>query len=357
MGKFNERRDEVITAGEYIIIDECMCNWRGAEQFLKDPNSVHVTKIQRKPKGVGFELKSSADGYSGILLRIEMQEGKLVKEPKEYEREPDKIPFHAAIVLRLLSKSYHGTGRIIVGDAAFGSLTTCTELYRRGLYFLGVIKTACSGFPKKFFEAWGKGENGNAKPTRGDCKVLRTTIGTGNNTTEVTALGWYAKDGMVKQFIGSTSVTTAGTPLKVPRTKLSVDENGVITTKTIYRETPRPKLVEDLFKYFGAIDHHDRYRQGYLAMERSWGTKCWWHRVFCTLYGMCLTDAYLAYCMDNKDANGAGNDDENKMQYIEFLGHLAHGLIFAEANDKAMQLRDRNVDNTAANIAEQVKNK
>ena len=30
-------------------------------------------------------------------------------------------------------------------------------------------------------------------------------------------------------------------------------------------------------------------------MEREWYTHKWWHRVFATIYGICLIDSYLAY--------------------------------------------------------------
>jgi len=44
----------------------------------------HVTKIVRKPKGVGLELKALADCESGIMLRLEIQKGKAAMASKEY---------------------------------------------------------------------------------------------------------------------------------------------------------------------------------------------------------------------------------------------------------------------------------
>ena len=54
-------------------------------------------------------------------------------------------------------------------------------------------------------------------------------------------------------------------------------------------------MIELFFSCFGAIDVHDHYRQGSLAFEREWYTHCWWHRLFATVFGMCIVDAYLAY--------------------------------------------------------------
>ena len=35
----------------------------------------HVTKIARKPKGVGAELKDAVDSETNIIIRLELQEG------------------------------------------------------------------------------------------------------------------------------------------------------------------------------------------------------------------------------------------------------------------------------------------
>jgi len=63
-------------------------------------------------------------------------------------------------------------------------------------------------------------------------------------------------------------------------------------------ETPekvvnRPKIVEDIFKSFSVIDIHDHLRQGSLAIERQWNTNKWPLRLFQTVLGMIITNAYL----------------------------------------------------------------
>ena len=44
----------------------------------------HVTCIERKPKGVGSELKNCADADTKIILQLEMQEGASIMANKEY---------------------------------------------------------------------------------------------------------------------------------------------------------------------------------------------------------------------------------------------------------------------------------
>ena len=84
------------------MVDEAMYSYKGAERLFKgNPGTIHITKIPRKPKGVGIELKASADGETGCLLNLEIQEGQTA-QIKKYQCAPDDLPFHCAIVLRSL---------------------------------------------------------------------------------------------------------------------------------------------------------------------------------------------------------------------------------------------------------------
>ena len=53
--------------------------------------------------------------------------------------------------------------------------------------------------------------------------------------------------------------------------------------------------MEAYFDNANAIDVHNHLRQGGLELERHWKTHTWWHRNFATIFGMCETDAYLAF--------------------------------------------------------------
>jgi hypothetical protein len=44
----------------------------------------HITKIPRKPEPVGAEIKDMCDGVSGIMLWLELMEGKLVMATKRF---------------------------------------------------------------------------------------------------------------------------------------------------------------------------------------------------------------------------------------------------------------------------------
>ena len=52
-----------------------MSAWRGKDGNFCSDGMPHVTKIARKPKGVGAELKDAADSETNIIIRLELQEG------------------------------------------------------------------------------------------------------------------------------------------------------------------------------------------------------------------------------------------------------------------------------------------
>ena len=118
-----------------MVIDECMSAWRGFDSFECIFVLPYKTKIIRKPEGVGAELKSLCDDESGILLHLEIMEGKETQAVKEFS---DIYPSSIALTLRI-TKKYFGTGITVHADSAFGSVSCAVALASRGLYFMGCI--------------------------------------------------------------------------------------------------------------------------------------------------------------------------------------------------------------------------
>lgn len=54
------------------------------------------------------------------------------------------------MTLRLV-QPWFGSKRTVIGDSAFASFSTCVALLSMGLFFIGIVKTATSKFPKAFF--------------------------------------------------------------------------------------------------------------------------------------------------------------------------------------------------------------
>ena len=53
----------------------------------------------------------------------------------------------------------HGKGHAVYGDSYFTSIQTVKALLEHGTYYLGMLKTASAGFPKKYLQslAWDDG--------------------------------------------------------------------------------------------------------------------------------------------------------------------------------------------------------
>jgi hypothetical protein len=87
------------------------------------------------------------------------------------------------------------------------------------------------------------------------------------------------------------------------------------------REVERPACISMYFDGCGKIDQHNQARQGFLRLEKHWTTQSGWFRVFTTLVGITVTDAWL--CM----RSGLGSDNPlRNVSIIKFAGILAKQL-------------------------------
>lgn len=69
---FNFQRRTMLKAGPKCVVDESMFEWRGKDATHGIDGCPHVTKIPRKPKAVGMEVKNMADCDSGIMMAMEI---------------------------------------------------------------------------------------------------------------------------------------------------------------------------------------------------------------------------------------------------------------------------------------------
>ena len=121
---FNERRVKHVKPGHTIVCDECMSAWKGSDGKYKTNGCSHKTKIVRKPEGVGCELKSAADGMSGIILQLELMEGSEAQSKKPGHAEYGE---GTSQLLRLCAP-WRGTARTIIADSAFSSVKSLLAL-------------------------------------------------------------------------------------------------------------------------------------------------------------------------------------------------------------------------------------
>eukprot|EP00731_Ephydatia_muelleri_P002247 Em0001g2247a len=133
------------------LVDGFLMNEEYRKYFL-DGSSVLMNLYlhgERKPKGVGCELKNCADADTKIILQLEIQEGASIMANKEYVAE---YKLAGTAQLLRLTKPWHGSGRAISADSAFASVTTAIACRKNGMHFTGLVKTATRMYPKKYMD-------------------------------------------------------------------------------------------------------------------------------------------------------------------------------------------------------------
>jgi hypothetical protein len=307
---FNRVRRNNVVPGRELVVDECMSAYRGLNgKYMKHGNPSEI-KIARKPEGVGTEFKSLADGQSGVLLRLDPREELPVQRAKKYEH----LGSSTGAPLRLV-EDFFFSSRSLTGDSAFSSLQLVDQLRRNGLFYNGIVKQCSKKYPKSAFIAWGE-----TIAKKGDHIHYSTDLPNGGG--KVFATAW--QDKRTKMIISNCSQLGEGEPVIKKRHRL-INTNGITRTEMYEKTVRRPLQVEHLFKYFSVIDVHDHYRQGSLRLEKAWVTKKWWHRIVCTILGMSVTDAFLAY---RYEYHGDAYNNSKELDFTDFLHILVQKMVF-----------------------------
>lgn len=148
---FNLNRRSSVTPGEFLTIDECMCFWLGQNSIYNSKGMPHITKIIRKPRGVGAEFKAICCSETGILLGLELMEGKTRQQAKAYHHLYGE---GTSVVLRLCTP-YNTLPRTVVADSYFSSVKTAIALHEHlNLRFMGIVKTATRNYPMAYMKKW-----------------------------------------------------------------------------------------------------------------------------------------------------------------------------------------------------------
>jgi hypothetical protein len=172
--EFNARRRQVISPGEFVCIDESMVPWEGADSAHRKHGAPYVTKIIRKPTPVGIEIKNAACSQSGVMLALEVQEGKEAMARKDFANCGSA---GTAWVLRLTKEAnLFASWRTVCADSAFASVKTALTCLQHKMHFRGVVKTATKLFPLHFFNRTQLNRGDSVTLTNGALQEGRTVI-------------------------------------------------------------------------------------------------------------------------------------------------------------------------------------
>eukprot|EP00960_Hanusia_phi_P063826 765588-Hanusia_phi.AAC.2 len=288
---FNENRKQSINAGTELLIDESMGKWIPRNEYTAE-GIPHLTKIARKPMGVGCEYKNLAECTYGILLFLELQEGKEIMETKMYDI---GCPKHTSLVMRL-AQNYLDKGHAIYGDSAFASLSTAKTLFSRKTFFTGLVKQCSSGFPKRYLneEAW------DIMDHRGKTQTVSLKMDIDGMNFMIYGHAWN-EPGRVnvprKILISTWNTTEEASPHEKKRVRI----NGETRRTEHYTfNVPRTKMIKSYFTSASIIDVHNHLRQDSLGLENAIGTQNWRFRMMCTILGFIEVDAFKIYAECNR---------------------------------------------------------
>jgi hypothetical protein len=194
------------------------------------------------------------------------------------------------------------------GDSWFGSVKSAAAVGKKGDHACMIVKTAHSRCPKKWLEEKMKDFPG------GTWIVLEGRASP--EGVDLVCLGYKYNKKKVLTFVltrgcGSTA------PGKPYEAKFP-DQYGNIC----YRDVARPTVLSSFFESSNAVDRHNQARQSCLALEKAWITKDGYFRLFTTIIGMCVTDAWKI-----SNGNKQGGEEESIRSIRYFSDKLAYELL------------------------------
>ena len=255
-----------------------MSRWYGMGGFWINEGLPQYVAMERKPEN-GCEIQNSADGVSGVMMRLKLV--KTAEEEATIVREDENGLLHGTSILLELTKPWHNKGdRVVCADSYFASVGAAEEMEKKGLGFIGVVKTATKRFPQAYLSTI-ELEN------RGD---YRGVVSKNPNGRPIyAAFVWMDRDR--RYFISSRSSLHEGAPYSRNRLR-QVDQTPNAPPVHVDLNIPQPKAAEIYYSTCARIDQHNRTRQDDFELEKKLGTKVWHIRVNHSILGMADVDTY-----------------------------------------------------------------
>ena len=301
---FNEHRQNFFYPSEMICVDESMSRWYGQGGHWINHGLPQYVALDRKPEN-GCEIQNAACGVSGVMLRLKLVKGANLPgvEDEDFADNSNSL-LHGTRVLKHLVSPWFGSHRIVCADSYFASVGAANELFRNGLRFIGVVKTATRGFPKQILTSV-------ELQSRGDFFALKA-----NATARTPALGamvWMDRER--RYFISTAGSFEAGTPYERTRWR-QVDQTPNAAPEQVVFTIPQPKIAEIYYSTCGSIDRHNRLRQDDLCIEKKVETKDWSRRVNLSIFSMIVVDTWLVFNALRNTPQLELNQKENKNKNV-----------------------------------------
>ena len=272
----------------------------------------NLSYVARKPKPLGTEFKNVVDGMSGVMMWLEIQEGKERMRALEHTQ---ALGGTAACVLRGVNATCTFTHIedatmeddedigsdsspfLYFADSWFGSVKSAANVGKTGNHCCFVIKTAHSRSPKFWLEDKMKDMPG------GTWIVLE-----GKPEKDLICVGYKYNKKKVLTFVMTRGAgsTKAGEPYQAR----FPDKYGNVCV----RHVMRPAIISQYFQFSNCVDLHNQSRQFDLALEEKWVTQNPYFRLYTTMIGMTVVDAW-------KIDRLVSTDTRTIKEYGDIMGH------------------------------------
>ena len=254
------------------------------------------------------------DGLSGVMLWIEIQEGKERMRKKEFS----ELGGTAACTIRGVNATREFKDlpnddltldepkRCYYGDSWFGSVKAISNIAKTGHHAVMMIKTSHSRTPKKWLEK-------TMRNMPGGTWIVMEGIDEKEDLPLICIGYKYNKK---KTLVFLMTKGAGSTEKGEPYEARFPDKFGNLCVRYV----ARPQVISLYFKYSNVVDVHNQSRQADLSLEKKWVTEDCYFRIYTTILGMILTDTWKLF----RDRHHRGF---RKVTIIEFADILAKELI------------------------------
>lgn len=246
---------------------------------------------RRKPTNKGRESHTDVGCDTGCFMFVEPYEGKTRMNDKEFVREYGKNPSKC---IRCVNP-WFGSGRVVIEDSGFALVPCAKGLAEHGLFMIGNVNGASTGFPKAWLRSQLK--------ERGDRACASSNIKLGNGD-EWSLLVAADIDNPPMCLLGTTGTTNMGEDHVKPYNVLKADGSTEVRKAVLTQWS----IHNTYKKNFNAIYIHNSKRHGGNCFEDTLKTHKWWLREFQVMMRMPQVNAYLLW-KKIKPGEGSCNPD------------------------------------------------
>ncbi|EGD74717.1 hypothetical protein PTSG_06078 [Salpingoeca rosetta] len=229
-------------------------------------------------RGAEMELRSLADGESGVVLWLDVSD---FEDGAAGDEGDGSNPAASNCAWMLdAAEAYAGSGRMLVGGPAVASVQAAYELKRRGLQFIGNVETMTRHFPKEWLAHHTPAPMGSTFTATADVD-LSSIVHSGSaaiSPVYIIAHAWRAARGVM------TFVSTRSPDATQHRHDNSDDAITQSPIAHLYCSSRRKAAM------------HGVLSQGARLLAEAFTTNAPARHLLITLVGICITDAYLMLC-------------------------------------------------------------